>query len=355
MNINAEAGQHGGVMHPGPQKTARLAALAVFAAMLGCKEASAPQAPRVTALAVAGIRVASASFSADGTFELGLVATDTHGDAILSTSVKVTADITSVGNSSASLPAITVKQTRAVQPSGLPVAAGIDIDDSGSMSSNDQNRLRAAAAQTFWETVFTVRSTNQIALFDFGAGTTTGLNDSRLLQDWTSDRTLLAAQLSRLAASGGTPLYESVLDVIGYVNTSRAASQFQRVMLLMTDGQPNSNTNRTNAITAAKNAGIPIHTVGLGPASDVSPLREASAVQAVRELAEQTGGVYASATDAAALAPLFQTLAQVSSQGQLITAFQITPVPASGMRISGTVTVTSGGGTATANWSFVAP
>src|SRR2546427_2957358 len=43
-----------------------------------------------------------------------------------------------------------------------------------------QNRLRAAAAQTFWETVFTVRSTNQIALFDFGAGTTTGLNDSRL-------------------------------------------------------------------------------------------------------------------------------------------------------------------------------
>jgi len=339
-------------MHPGPQKTARLAALAVFAAMLGCKEASAPQAPRVTALAVAGIRVASASFSADGTFELGLVATDTHGDAILSTSVKVTADITSVGNSSASLPAITVKQTRAVQPSGLPVAAGIDIDDSGSMSSNDQNRLRAAAAQTFWETVFTVRSTNQIALFD---DIEHGLNDSRLLQDWTSDRTLLAAQLSRLAASGGTPLYESVLDVIGYVNTSRAASQFQRVMLLMTDGQPNSNTNRTNAITAAKNAGIPIHTVGLGPASDVSPLREASAVQAVRELAEQTGGVYASATDAAALAPLFQTLAQVSSQGQLITAFQITPVPASGMRISGTVTVTSGGGTATANWSFVAP
>ena len=39
----------------------------------------------------------------------------------------------------------------------------------------------------------------------------------------------------------------------------------------------------------------------------------------------------------------------------MYTAAQITPVPASGMRISGTVTVTSGGGTATANWSFVAP
>jgi Mg-chelatase subunit ChlD len=353
------------------QWRAALAALAVVsAAACGGDSGTDPQTPAVSSLAVSGVRVDAATFQNERKFELGLLAADASGQAILSEDVEITAAVTAVEGANvtaraslasfatgSAMPTVDVVQTVAQGPGSKPISSAIDIDDSGSMSWSDPNDLRADAAKAFWEAVLGERPENRVALFDFGAGSTTGFSESRLLQEWTDDETALEAQLSNIYASGGTPLYESAYEVLGYIDTTRAASQYSRVMLLLTDGEPNGYGLKDQTIARAKNAGITIHTVGLGPASDVADeyTRSDVAVATVRELAEQTGGVYASATDAAALSQIFSTLAKVTSQGQLITALQLSQVYPSGTRISGTVTVNSGGRSATASWSFVVP
>jgi hypothetical protein len=105
--------------------------------------------------------------------------------------------------------------------------------------------------------------------------------------------------------------------------------------------QPNSRTNRDSAIALAVHANIVVHTVGLGPASDLATsARDTVAIGATREIADRTGGVYAAGTDANSLGPIFSNLGRVSSRGQLLTTFAIRPVPACGTRVSGTATVT---------------
>jgi Mg-chelatase subunit ChlD len=216
--------------------------------------------------------------------------------------------------------------------------------------------LRSAAAKLFWEAVLPVRTTNRVAFLDFGAGRTTGFTESRLLVPFTSNAASLDSALLRVVASGGTPLYESLRESARWIDTTLSGANDNRVMLLLSDGQPNSRTNRDSALAIATRANITVHTVGLGPASDLATTgRDTSAIGAIREIADRTGGVYAAATDASALGPIFTNIARATSRGQLVTTFAISPVPASGTRVSGTVTVTSGGATQTANWTFIAP
>lgn len=333
------------------------AALPVAALLLaGCSDSSGPAQQPIQSLAVSGVQLNAATFRTNGRFGLGLVATANGGEAILDRSVGVSAQITaiSVGNPSAST--IGTVGTDAANPQNGATQATILMDNSGSMSSTDPTRLRAAAAKLFWEAVLPVRATNRVAFIDFGAGATTGFASSRLLVPFTSSAARLDSALSRVVSSGGTPLYESLRETARWIDTSTAGSSDNRVMLLLSDGQPNSRTNRDSAIALASRANIIVHTVGLGPASDLATTgRDTVAIGAIREIADRTGGVYAAATDANALGPIFSNIARASSRGQLVTTFAISPIPASGTRVSGTVTVTSGGSTQTATWTFVAP
>ncbi len=334
----------------------RTAIFAVVAGLAACSDSSGPSQPPIQTLAVSGVQLNAATFRANGQFGLGLLATSTSGDAILSPGVGVSAAVTaiSVGNPSAST--IARVGTNATNPQNGATQATILMDNSGSMSSTDPGRLRAAAAKLFWEAVLPVRTTNRVAFLDFGAGATPGLVATRILVPFTTSAARLDSALVRVAAGGGTPLYESLLATARWVDTSTSGSSDNRVMLLLSDGQPNSRANRDSAIATAARANIIVHTVGLGPASDLATTgRDTVAIGAIREIADRTGGVYAAATDASALGPIFANIARASSRGQLVTTFAISPVPASGTRVSGTVTVTSGGTSQTATWTFVAP
>ena len=109
-------------------------------------------------------------------------------------------------------------------------------------------------------------------------------------------------------------------------------------------------------VTLASDLGVTVHTVGLGPASDLSSNPTASAVDVARALATRTGGVYAAATDPAALLPIFKAIATGAARGQLLASFQFTGnIPAPGTLISGTITVASGVTQQTASYSFVVP
>jgi Mg-chelatase subunit ChlD len=331
---------------------------AAFALSLltGCSDSTSVESPAIQSLAVSGVRITSATFNTSGRFGLGLIATSNSGDAILSTGVRVAAQVTalSVGNPATST--VATVGTDATNAQSGATQATILMDNSGSMSSTDPTRLRAAAAKTFWEAVLPVRSTNRVAFIDFGPSSTTGFTNSRLLVPFTSSAVRLDSALTRVVSSGGTPLYESLRETARWIDTSLATASDNRVMLLLSDGQPNSRTNRDSALAIVARANITVHTVGLGPASDLATIgRDTVAIGAIREIADRTGGVYAAATDASALSSIFTNIARASSRGQLVTTFAISPVPASGTRVSGTVTVTSGGTSQTANWTFIAP
>jgi Ca-activated chloride channel homolog len=333
------------------------AALLIAAGVLtACSDSSGPNLPPIQSLAVSGVQLNSATFASNGRFGLGLLATSDGGDAILNTAVSVSAQVTaiSVGNPSAST--VARVGTESTNPQSGATQATILMDNSGSMSGTDPQRLRAAAAKLFWEAVLPVRATNRVAFLDFGSTPTTGFASTRLLVPFTTSALRLDSALTRVQASGGTPLYESLRETARWIDTSTTGTTDNRVMLLLSDGQPNSRTNRDSAIAIAARAKITVHTVGLGPASDLATSgRDTVAIGAIREIADRTGGVYAAATDASALGPIFTNIARASSRGQLVTTFAISPIPASGTRVSGTVTVSSGGTTQTANWTFVAP
>jgi Ca-activated chloride channel homolog len=342
----------------------RITSLALGVALVAaaCGDSSGPSDAPIAALTVSGVSMNSDAFRANGQFSLGLLATDATGQSILSNNATVTATLTNVQQGIAAYYAagqsanytLTTGSTQAQSPITNPTYAAILLDDSGSMSWNDPQRLRADAAKLFWEAVIPARSTNHVALLDFGAGSTTGFTATRLLQDWTRDQSALEDKLPMIVNSGGTPLYTSLRETSEWMQAT-TASATNRVMLMLSDGVPGDGSQRLSAIAAAQAANVTVHTVGLGEAADISSAANANAVETVREIAERTGGVYSAATNAAALGPIFNTLATVSSQGQLVTAFQISPVPPTGTRVSGTVSVTIGGQTQTANWSFIAP
>lgn len=342
----------------------RFALLAALVLSAACSDSSGPDTPEISNLVVSGVRTNADNFRANGDFSLGLLATTLDGEPILTDDVQITAELTEVDVGFApEVPGLALQVSGFTLTTGAKSAeqagsrntmASILIDDSGSMSSTDPQRLRAGAAQVFWQAFLAARTGNQVSILDFGAGSTSGFVSTRLLQDFTSDQTLLEATLQSIVASGSTPLYRSLQETSDWMGSNTSSSD-NRVILLLSDGQPSDASLKETALAAAANANITVHTVGLGPASELSTSASATAVQAVRDIADRRNGVYASATSASALSQIFGTLAQVTAKGQLVSAFRINPVPAPGTRVTGTVTVRSGGREATAVWSFLAP
>ena len=336
---------------------AAIVATLVFAA---CSERpTGPlEGPPIASLAISGVRINPVDFKATGAFELGLVASAIDGSAILQTGVGISATLDSISGGGSGTSAASYKIERSqttATVTNADVRAAILIDDSGSMRDSDPTLLRASAATLFWESVLPARAGNQVAVLDFGVSATSGFGNTRLIQSWTSSASALSSTTASIrVGSLGTPLYESLVELSSWMTATTTAGQ-SLVILLLTDGQPNGSGTRTGAINAARAAGITIHGVGLGPASDLGGAPDLAAIDAVRAVSEQTGGVYSAATTAGALAPIFKILATVSSRGQLVGRFRISPVPLSRARVSGSIVVVSGGKSERASFSFLAP
>jgi len=302
-------------------------------------------------------------FRASQEFDLQLVPMDARGNALLSDAWNIDA----TGSAPSGVSPLFVSQTSV--PGGVrPVAAGLSIDYSGSMLSNDPQFLRVSAAESFWTTLFTQPGLNQVALFMFGppAGTA-GFTRTTLLSSWTSDPaalgTALRAAPSPPAASGvltaldtnTTFLYESLLETIAWIDHGVAAGSADRVLLVITDGLAADRSLQRSAYTAAAQAGIVIHSIGLGPASDQSPQRNLTAVQDLQELAARTGGLYAGAASPTALSGILGTLGRVVTRGHIVAHFKLSAPVTSGAQVRGTVTVSGSRGTVQGGWSFTAP
>lgn len=152
---------------------------------------------------------------------------------------------------------------------------GIDvvfvIDSSGSMSTNDGNKLRLEAANAF---VDKLGEFDRAAVVDFDGS-------AKTLQGFTSDHDLLKNAIAKIDQSGGTNLSTGMLTALSlFTSTSYVNNNAYKYIVFLTDGDGSYSTAYT---TMAAENNVIIYTVGLG-----SGVRES----VLKDIANGTGGKY---------------------------------------------------------------
>jgi hypothetical protein len=166
------------------------------------------------------------------------------------------------------------------------------IDSSGSMRTNDPLGFRRIAAKAFIDALV---EGDRVAVYDldFFAGR---------LQRLTTDFAAAKAAVDRIDDAGGTNLNSAVF------NANRELINFGDpehiwIEILLTDGQSLYNPVHTSV---ARDAGITIYTIGLGPEVDDNLLRS---------IAEGTGGRYFSIASAEGLPEVFRRIGDETGHG----------------------------------------
>lgn len=340
-----------------PLSSFALVMLAAASAACTIRTEPSPDDPneRVTEVVVVGTSVTSALLK---TGELGVTTLpkDAKAEAVLGRGLKVSIQIASPMKLD-----VDVLDTECTTPdtSKTGLAVGVILDDSGSMGSSDPQRKRKDATVSFLNTL---GAGDRVLLTDYGK---TG-NDLRDLlcvsqtggkcsppePKFSSDKAALIKAAELIANGGGTPLYESCVQMAPLVDTQK---DVRRGVLLLSDGRPNSEAKRQACHDAAKAAQIPVFTVGLGPAAEGDARADARAVKVLRELSTETGGSYASANDPAQLDGLFQNMGAALAKGSCRTTAKVRGFDQlkPGMKVTGEISVGNKGAKAT--FEIVAP
>jgi hypothetical protein len=341
--------------------TTILAALAATACTAVSSDVPGDPNGRVEKVVVVGTSVTSALYTS-GALGLTTIPQDASSEAVLLGKLSVEIRITSPAEI-----ATTVSGTEctAPDPNSRAVAIGMIIDDSGSMSESDPNLMRKAATISFLNTLGT---DDKVLLTDYGATgdhlrdllctslLAAGADDSGCSPPkaaFSADKSALVKAAEKIAAAGGTPLFESCVEMVPLVDSVKDG---RRGMLLLSDGEPNSDEQRDACHAAAKAAQIPVFTVGLGPAAEGDINADPAAVKVLRELATDTGGSYASANDPAQLDSLFRGVGTALARGSCKTSATVADAATKiqpGMKVSGEVSIGTKGAKAT--FEFVAP
>ena len=157
----------------------------------------------------------------------------------------------------------------------IPVAMGIIIDNSGSMREK-RNKVNQAALNL-------VRASNpkdEVFIVNF--------NDEYYLdQDFTNDLLKLKEALEKIAASGGTALYDAVVASAEHVK--RNARLEKKVLFIVTDGEDNaSNETLEQAVKRLQEENGPsVYAIGI-LGDEEHPKR---AKKALDIIAQRTGGI----------------------------------------------------------------
>jgi hypothetical protein len=312
---------------------------------LGCGLSDVPEVKEAFLIGI----TPHADFAQSGLVDFAILPKDEVGQAIIDTGLEV--------NISALLPAgtsVMSMDSRAVLPQpGKQLVTALDLDSSGSMGSNDPGRLRVQAAKLF---IDQLDASDLVGVFDFGAGKTPPFSSTRMLADFTADGVAAKAAIDLIKASGGTPMYPSIVELMDHFNQQHPAGVASRSMIVLGDGQPNGGGTLQACCDAAKAAGIPINTIGFGPAADSSPRASTKAVQTLRSLAACSGGAYSGVVEASALNQAFTTMGQAAKSGSVVITVKYGPIPMTGTPVSGDVAIGNGAQSPVAiQYAFVAP
>jgi hypothetical protein len=213
---------------------------------------------------------------------------------------------------SGDLNAITVKcdqgdcpvQQRIAHAGAQVGTLAVIVDDSGSNTASammctgcptDPNGQRVDGVKALFSDVIGAAPAWRGALFDFGPNPNGQFKAVRLLAGYTSYVDDLVAGAGQLKALGGTPLYESIVDVAPTVDGDAlfADAGMQPLHILVaSDGEDTTSTHTVaQAVAAAKQYGITIDVVGYGQGTDGHiPLLAGKAYRDLRLFATETQG-----------------------------------------------------------------
>jgi len=187
----------------------------------------------------------------------------------------------------------------------VPISVALVIDRSYSMAGDKIEKAKAAAS----DFVDRIGASDEAAIISFST-------DVVVNQDFTSDKFLLKSAIDSLIADGETVIYDALLKAADKIS---GQSGIQAIILLSDGKNKNSVHSIDEAIAEANQIGVGIYTIGL----EMSPGSEEE--QALRRIAQDTGGQYFSSPTSEELNQIYQNLLQWILHQYQIT--YTTPVP----------------------------
>jgi Ca-activated chloride channel family protein len=168
----------------------------------------------------------------------------------------------------------------------LPLRLGLVIDTSDSVRSRIS--FEQAAAAKFLQEVVTGKDDLAFVI---------GVNNSVLLvQDFTADQSLATHAVNKLAAGGGTALWDAVTFAADKLARRRETQPVARILVVISDGEDNSSSaSLKEAISSAQRGELAIYTVSTRENIDVAAGYTTVADidvgdHALKTLSELTGG-----------------------------------------------------------------
>ena len=156
-----------------------------------------------------------------------------------------------------------------------PVSLGLVLDASGSMQGERMNAARAAIHRLLFE-----RSDPRDELFfvEFGFNT-------RLTQEWTSDRQLLRGALQDVQPTGDTALYDAVALAMP---TAQAGRHRKKVLLVISDGRDTHSVLSIEALRdVIADSDVLVYALGF---DKLAGSHDGAEPKSLRQITDATGG-----------------------------------------------------------------
>jgi uncharacterized protein (TIGR02145 family) len=148
----------------------------------------------------------------------------------------------------------------------------IVIDVSGSMTGTPL-AIAKTTAKTWVNALPLGQSECSVTSFDDG---------NYFNQDFTTNRNKLLSAVDAVGHGGGTDYNKALIEPVASGILVAKAGKYKKVIIFITDGQPNQNPDETRIITEAKANGITIHCITIN----------LTAHQSMKNFADQTGGMW---------------------------------------------------------------
>ena len=201
-----------------------------------------------------------ANFDENGRVGLNMVPINEFGEVQFLTNALYDVEVTNPPQTIASVDMVESK------PAKEQGTFAVLLDSSTSMESNDPERQRVTATVELTREVLIQTPTSRMAVFDFGAGASGGFEETRALTPYTSDPAVLAEGTEKTIAEGWTPLYDSLVEVLGSMSTEIQAT-FQttpvdKAIVVVSDGEDTSSSaSLEEVISLSKQLDIPVHVI----------------------------------------------------------------------------------------------
>jgi hypothetical protein len=272
-----------------------------------------------------------------GKVEFGASAFDSQDEIISDAKIEsVSAEITSV--STAGGASLGTAQSYSVAGSVCgdvtakpgPVVAVLMLDETGSMGNSDAANDRFVAAKRYVNEMGD-SDLAAIARFSSSVTTTSGLINAELMQAFTSDKAALRQAIDdALLARGTTPLWDAAYDMVTLLEPR---SEANRVGILLTDGgNTGSSKTPTEANQFAKDEGVALYALGFGGAVPAELDVMVAGTGGYRDLVPEDAG------DGQAVENLLDNIF-TATQAQGCVALTFAPIPTSGTRLQGNLTI----------------